>query len=188
MLLKLTPTRGQTIKAKERGSDPAGNRRQSMLDGDVLDIYLSDHFAGATAGLNLAKRMSRDSPAGPLSEIAAEIESDRRTLRGLMAALNLRPSLLKTVIGWFGEKAGRVKLNDRLFDRSPLIGLLDLELLIGGVSGKLQLWRALAEVASADSRLEQFDFTALGRRAEEQRRRLEELHGRAAREALGRDH
>jgi hypothetical protein len=158
-----------------------------MLDRDVLDVYLSDHFAGATAGLNLAKNMSRASPAGPLSEIAAEIESDRQTLRGLIATLNLRPSLLKAVIGWFGEKAGRIKLNDRLFGRSPLSGLLELEVLIAGVSGKLQLWRALAKIASADSRLEQFDFTALGRRAEEQRRRLEELHESAARKALRRD-
>jgi hypothetical protein len=159
-----------------------------MLDGDVLYIYLSDHFAGATAGLNLAKRMSRDLPAEPLNEIAAEIESDRQTLRRLMVALNLSPSLLKTVIGRFIEKAGRMKLNDRLFNRSPLSGLLELELLIAGVSGKLQLWRALAEIASEDSRLKPFDFTALGRRAEEQRRRLEELHERAARKALGGDH
>jgi hypothetical protein len=160
-----------------------------MLNRDVLDVYLSDHFAGATAGLDHAKRMSGDSPRGPLSEIAAEIESDRRTLRELMAALNLKPSLLKTVIGWFGEKAGRIKLNDRVFNRSsPLSGLLELEVLIAGVSGKLQLWRALAELSSPDSRLEQFDFAALSRRAEEQRRRLEELHERAARKALGGDH
>lgn len=159
-----------------------------MLDKEVLDTYLSDHFAGATAGLNLAKRMSRDSPAGPLSEIAAEVESDRQTLRRLMATLNLRPSLLKTAIGWFGEKAGRIKFNERLFGRSGRNGLLELEVLIAGVSGKLQLWRALAEIASEDSRLEQFDFTALDRRAEEQRRRLEELHESAARKALGRDH
>jgi hypothetical protein len=156
-----------------------------MLDRDLLDIYLSDHFAGATAGQDLAKRMSGDLPGGPLSEIAAEIESDRQTLRDLMAALYLKPSLLKTMAGWFGEKAGRIKLNGRVFGRSPLSGLLELELLITGVSGKLQLWRALAEVASADARLERFDFTALGRRAEEQRRRLEELHERAARKALG---
>jgi len=183
-----------TIRTNERGSDPADNKRQSgpgarsMLERDLLHVYLSDHFAGATAGLNLAKRMAGDSPTGLLSEIAAEIESDRQTLRDLMAALYLKPSLLKTVIGWFGEQAGRMKLNDRVFGRSPLSGPLELELLIAGVSGKLQLWRALAEIASEDSRLKPFDFTALGRRAEEQRRRLEELHERAARDALGRDH
>ena len=131
--------------------------------------------------------MSGDSPSGALSEIAAEIESDRQTLRDLRAALYLKPSLLKTAIGWFGEKAGRIKLNERLFGRSRRNGLLELEVLIAGVSGKLQLWPALAEIASEDSRLEQFDFTALGRRAEEQRRRLEELHERAARKALGGD-
>ena len=155
-----------------------------MSDQDLLDIYLRDHFAGATAGRDLAKRMSRESPGGPLSEIADEIESDRQTLRNVMSSLDLRPSLLKTVIGWFGEKAARLKLNDRVFRRSPLSGVLELEMLIAGVSGKLQLWRALAEIASADPRLAPFDFAALGRRAEEQRRRLEELHGRAARKAL----
>ncbi len=159
-----------------------------MSDHDLLDIYLRDHFAGATAGLDLAERMSKGAPGGPLSEIAAEVESDRRILRDLMSSLNLRPSLLKTAIGWFGEKAARIKLNDRVLGRPPLGSLLELEVLIAGVSGKLQLWRALAEIASGDPRLERFDFVALGRRAEAQRRRLEELHALAAREALGGGH
>jgi hypothetical protein len=159
-----------------------------MPDRDLLQIYLRDHFAGATGGLEFAKRISGGSPGGTLSEIAADIEADRRTLRDLMSALDLRPSLLKTVIGWLGERVARLKLNDRIFGRSPLSGLLELEVLIAGVSGKLQLWRALAEIASADPGLERFDFAALGRRAEEQRRRLEELHARTAREALGNDH
>lgn len=154
-----------------------------MFDQDFLDIYLRDHFAGATAGLDLAKRMSRESPGGPLKEIASEIESDRQILRDLMSSLDLGPSLPKTVLGWLGEKAARLKLNDRVFRRSPLSDLLELEMLITGVSGKLQLWRALAEIAS-DPRMAQLDFAALGRRAEEQRLRLEELHGRAARKAL----
>jgi hypothetical protein len=156
-----------------------------MSDRDLLDIYLRDHFAGATAGLDLAKRMSRNSPSGTLSEIAAEIESDRQALRDLMSALDLRPSMLKTAIAWLGEKAARVKLNGRVFGRSPLSDLLELEVLITGVSGKLQLWRGLAEIAAADRRLGQFDFAALARRAEGQRQRLEELHGRAAHKALG---
>jgi hypothetical protein len=155
-----------------------------MSDQDLLDTYLRDHLAGATAGLDLAKRMSGDLPGGSLREIAAEIESDRQILRGLMSSLGLRPSLLKTVLAWFGEKAARLKLNDRVCRRSPLSDLIELEVLIVGVSGKLQLWRALAQITSADPRLERFDFAALGRRAEEQRLRLEELHGRAARKAL----
>jgi hypothetical protein len=129
--------------------------------------------------------MSRNHQDGSVSGIAAEIESDRQTLRDLMTALGLRPSPLKTVMGWVGEKAARVKLNDRASGRSPLSRLLELELLITGVSGKLQLWRALAAVAGADRRLGQFDFIALGQRAEEQRRRLEQLHERVADKALG---
>ncbi len=153
----------------------------SLNERDLLDTYLRDHFAGATAGLDLAKRMSRESPDGPLKQIAGEIESDRQILRDLMSSLDLGPSLPKTVLGWLGEKAARLKLNDRVFRRSPLSDLLELEMLIVGVSGKLQLWRALAEIASADPRMAQLDFAALGRRAEEQRLRLEGLHEQAAR-------
>jgi hypothetical protein len=122
---------------------------------------------------------------GAMSGVADEIESDRQTLRDLMTALGLRPSALKTVIAWLSEKAARVKLSDRAVGGSSLSRLLELELLITGVSGKLQLWRALAAVAGEDPRLRQFDFIALGQRAEEQRRRLEQLHERAARKALG---
>ena len=120
-----------------------------------------------------------------MSDVAAEIESDRQTLRDLITALGLRPSPLKTVMAWLGEKAARVKLSDRAVGGSSLSRLLELELLITGVSGKLQLWRALAAVAGADPRLGQFDFIALGQRAEAQRRRLENLHQGVARKMLG---
>ena len=131
--------------------------------------------------------MAGNSPDGTLSEIAAEIESDRQTLSELMAAMDLSPSLLKTVTGWLGEKAARVKLGG-VSRRSSLGGLLELEVLIAGVSGKLQLWRALSAINAADSRLGRFDFTRLAQRAEEQRRRLEELQERAAPKALGGAH
>jgi hypothetical protein len=128
--------------------------------------------------------MAGDSRNVAMSEIAAEIESDRETLRELMAAMDLTPSLLKTVTGSLGEKAARIKLGG-VSRRSSLGGLLELEVLITGVSGKLQLWRALSAVDTADSRLGRFDFTRLAQRAEVQRRRLEELHERAALNALG---
>jgi hypothetical protein len=130
--------------------------------------------------------MAGDSRNVAMSEIAAEIESDRQTLRELMAAMDLTPSLLKTVTGWLGEKAARIKLGG--VSRRSSLGLLELEVLITGVSGKLQLWRALSAVDAADSRLGRFDFRRLAQRAEEQRRRLEELHERAAPKALGGAH
>lgn len=151
----------------------------------LLDIYLGDHLAGATAGVDLARRMADQHPLGTaICPIAAEIDADRRTLNEVMASVGAEPSLLKVALGWIAEKGGRLKLNGRLFVRSPLSGVLELEGLIVGVSGKLQLWRALGDVAQHDSRLSGFDFAALGARAEDQRQRLEELHEEAVSAAL----
>jgi hypothetical protein len=155
-----------------------------MRDTHPLHVYVRDHFAGATAGLELAKRMARHTGKGTLPAIADEIESDRETLREVLVALDLRPAAVKTTLGWLAEKASRVPLRDRMTGHPESSAVLELETLIAGVSGKLQLWRALADVASSDPRLRQFDFVELERRAEGQRSRLEELHSRAAREAL----
>jgi hypothetical protein len=166
-------------------TEEVGSEPPTRVDRELLDIYLADHFAGATGGLDLAKRMAKGDPTdGTLSQIAGEIETDRKTLRDVMAALDLSPSLVKSTIGWLAEKAGRLKLNDRVLGPSPLSPLLELEGLIAGVSGKLQLWRALAQLAPADPRLARFDFGALAERAETQRRRLEGLHQQAASQAL----
>jgi hypothetical protein len=156
-----------------------------MPDQGLLDVYLSDHLAGATAGLELARRMADTQGESELARIADEIEADRETLREVMAAVAVRPPLLKVAAGWIGEKAGRLKLNDRLFGRSPLSSVIELESLIAGVSGKLELWRALATIAPGDGRLATFDFDPLASRAEDQRRRLEDLHAKAVRDALG---
>jgi hypothetical protein len=155
-----------------------------MPDQDLLSTYLRDHFAGAMGGLELAKRAAQQLPEDAMDEIAAEIEADRETLRELMSRLDVEPSTLKAGMGWLGERVGRLKLNQRVFGRSPLSDVLELEGLIAGVSGKLQLWRGLALIAPVDQRLERFDFQDLAQRAEDQRRRLEELHARASRRAL----
>jgi hypothetical protein len=156
-----------------------------MPDHGLLDVYLSDHLAGAAAGLELARRMADSQSEPELVKIANEIEADRETLREVMSAVGVSPPLLKVALGWVGEKAGRLKLNDRLFGRSPLSSVIELESLIAGVSGKLELWRALATIAPSDGRLARFEFDRLASRAEDQRRRLEDLHAEAVRDALG---
>ena len=159
-----------------------------MPEQDLLDVYLSDHFAGSTGGLQLAERMAdSQADAAELRKIAGEINADRETLREVMEATGVSPPVIKSALGWVGEKAARLKLNERVFGRSPLSDVLELEGLIIGVTGKLQLWRALALVAGHDSRLAGFDFAALAARAENQRARLEQLHGKAVERAL-RDH
>jgi hypothetical protein len=155
-----------------------------VRDQALLDIYLSDHFAGATAGVELARRMAgAGNGSDELARIADEIEADRGNLRDVMSATGVEQPRLKIAIGWLSEKLGRLKLNDRVFGRSPLSEVIELESLIAGVSGKLQLWRALAVVASRDSRLKRFDFEAMAGRAEDQRLRLERLHDEAVRAA-----
>lgn len=151
---------------------------------DHLAIYLNDHFAGATGGIELARRTSasnRDETefGAPLERLRAEIEADRATLEAVMEARGVSRDRLKPVGAWIAEKLGRLKTNGQLRGYSPLSRVLELEGLTLGVTGKLRLWTLLGE--RDDPRLEGFDFGALAERAEDQRRTVEELQSAAAR-------
>lgn len=148
-----------------------------------LSIYLNDHLAGATVGVELVRRAyasNREEAelAGSLEPIRAEIETDRETLEQVMDRLGVRRSTLKPVGGWLAEKAGRLKPNGQLFGYSPLSRLVELEALCIGIAGKIQLWAALEEALGAE--WSGFDFSSLGERAARQRATLEELHRKAA--------
>jgi hypothetical protein len=154
---------------------------------ELLAIYLNDHLAGATAGVELARRLrgsNEDDPEfGPaLAEICAEIEADRETLEVVMDRLGVDRSKLKPAAAVLGERLGRLKLNGRLWGYSPLSRLDELELLQVGVVGKRRLWRALEHTHAAD--LSDFELGALAERATGQLRRLEALHLKAASLAL----
>jgi hypothetical protein len=157
--------------------------------GDLLAIYLNDHLAGATGGVELARRLrgsNRDDPAfGPeLGEICAEIEADRETLKTIMDRLGVEQSKLKPSLAILGERLGRLKLNGRLWGYSPLSRLTELEILQIGVAGKRRLWRALEHTHADDLPSGDFEFNALAERATDQLRRLEALHLKAAALAL----
>nr|WP_239148871.1 hypothetical protein [Streptomyces sp. SID12501] len=49
----------------------------------------------------------------------------------------------KAALGRLSEKAGRLKPNGRLFSRSPLSDVLELESMLLGVQGKTSCWRPL---------------------------------------------
>jgi hypothetical protein len=152
-----------------------------------LAIYLRDHMAGATGGLELARRLrasNRDGASGePLQRVCAEIEADRETLAEIMDELGIGPDPAKNAAAWLAEKLGRLKLNGRLTGYSPLSRLLELELLHLGITGKLDLWRALQETHPAD--LSKFDLPALIERADSQRQEVQRLRLDAAAAALG---
>jgi hypothetical protein len=155
--------------------------------GDRLNIYLNDHLAGSTAGMELARRLrgsNADDPEfGPvLAEVCAEIEADRETLKTVMDRLGVGQSMVKPLLARLGERLGRLKLNGQLRGYSPLSRLDELELLQVGVAGKRRLWRALEHTHAGD--LSGIDLGALAERATEQLRRLESLHLKAASLAL----
>ena len=162
-----------------------------MLPGGTsrVSIYLNDHLAGATVGVELARRAAannRTTDYGPvLSELADDIERDREALVEIMKRLDLGRDRVKVLASWGAEKAGRLKLNGQLLGYSPLSRLEELEVLSLGVEGKLALWQSLRRTHGADPRLSGIELEGLIDRARSQRRRLERQRRRAADEALG---
>lgn len=156
----------------------------SLVGGDPLAIYLTDHLGGSTSGVELAKRTARSNQGTefgePLGRIASEIAEDRAALQGIMHDLDVPPDHLKTSVAWAAEKVGRLKPNGQLTGYSPLSRVLEIEVLFSGVNGKLCLWRTLQEVAATEPRLSTSRLEELAARAEAQRETLDDLRGRAA--------
>src|SRR3954454_21799779 len=113
-----------------------------------LAIYLNDHLAGATLGLELVRRASKEHHgelAEFLHELRDQIEQDYRALLEVMAALRVKRSRVKPAVAWAAEKAGRLKLNGQLTERSPLTPLGELEGMATRGAGNLRLSSALRE-------------------------------------------
>lgn len=154
----------------------------------MLGIYLNDHLAGATAGTELAHRMARShgdgQDSGTLRRLAAEVAHDRAALLDIMAALGIKVRRYKVSAAWIGEKAGRMKFNGRLFARSPLSNLEELELLRLGVEGKAAGWRTLRTLADTNTRLDPARLDELISQARRQADLLEDLRVGAADQVL----
>jgi len=154
-----------------------------------LSVYLQDHFAGATAGADLARRAAgsnRDDEGygAPLRELAGEIDEDRDSLRSLMDRLHVRADPVKQLAAWTGEKAGRLKLNGHLLTYSPLSRLEELELLALGVTGKRALWQTLHLLVQQEPRLSAPELGRLVSRADEQLEKIEACRRNAVGDAL----
>lgn len=155
----------------------------ALVRPDLWDVYLDDHRAGAAAGLALARRLEHDDGQLPgfaeLSALRRDVESDVDRLDELRRRLGVRGGSTKRIIALVGERIDRVRPNGRLFERTPLDRVLDLEELSMGVVGKRRLWAGLI-AASGSSRLAGIDLDGLIGRADDQLRRLGVLHERAA--------
>jgi hypothetical protein len=153
-----------------------------------LRIYLQDHHAGSTTGLELARRIRGENEGSAygdaIAKICDEIAADRRALEGIMADLGFGADTIKDLGAWALEKVGRLKLNGQVTGYSPLSRLIELEGLMTGITGKIGLWVALLELAPEEPRLDAAHLERLRERGESQRATVEELRERAARDAF----
>ena len=152
-----------------------------------LSIYLTDHLAGATAGVALARRAAKHNEGTPtgrrLAQIAHEIEADRGTLELLLSELGMRGSRFKNAVAWVMERLARLKPNGRAGGGTALQRMHELEALSLGIAGKKALWSAL-RVAPQAPAIAGVDLDELVERAVSQRERVEMERIALARAAL----
>ena len=163
--------------------------RWHRLRMDHLGIYLNDHLAGSTAGVELARRIARahkgSTTGGILDLLAEEIAEDREALLGTMGTLGVPVRQYKVYAGWIGEKIARLKPNGGLLSRSPLSHLLELEIMRLGIEGKASGWRTLRAVADHNERLNADELDQLIIRARRQADAVEELRTETAAALFG---
>jgi hypothetical protein len=150
----------------------------------LLGIYLNDHLAGSTVGVELARRLLGSNTGTEfepfLERLVKEIEEDRESLVELMRSYGVGEDRIKVAFAWVAEKTGRLKLNGSIISYSPLSRLVELEGLSLGVEGKLSLWRAVQSAVGTDPRSKAVDLPKLIERASKQRDELEVHRLRAA--------
>jgi hypothetical protein len=155
-----------------------------MPSNELLGIYLNDHLAGSSAGLELAEKLRDNNQGTELGDAMAglhrDIEQDRVSLEELMERLEVARHPVKDAAGWVLERLSRLRLNPVLTGSAELTRLLETEALSLGIEGKLAMWLALKEAATADRRLAGADFDRLIERARGQRRALEPYRVAAA--------
>lgn len=116
-----------------------------------IDVYLTDHLAGAMLGSDLAEQLRAQNlgtPLGLLMEsLALEIEQDRQTLMELMQHMDASKNPVKQATAWIAEKASRAKFSGATSGDPELGTFMALETLALGVRGKACMWEALKRVA-----------------------------------------
>lgn len=149
-----------------------------------IQMYLSDHLAGATGAIALLEHLERDfsDTVGTIvRDVRTEVEHDRETLTRIATAVGVHESTPRKLSGWLGEKLTEIKLALDDGGQGPLNLLESLEAIGMGIDGKLALWKGLEHASAADERLRAFDYTRLEQRAFEQRERIELLRLAAVR-------
>lgn len=143
---------------------------------DPIVVYLNDHLAGATAGVDLVTNAAErhDGEMGEFfQQLADEISADYNTLTTLMSTMNAQGSGVKEVFAKAGFEIAESKFSGESTKDPELGTFLTLETLSIGVEGKLCMWKALKVVEDDHTDLKSFDVDGLIERAQSQRDRIE---------------
>ena len=132
---------------------------------ELLGVYVNDHLAAATGGIELVCRMLGVHRGArwerPLEQLLGELREERAALRSVTRALGIPVRQYKQLGVWLAEKASRVKLNGRLLARSPLSDLVEFEFLASAVRGKRSGFETLRILAEVDDRLDRAELDRL---------------------------
>ncbi len=149
---------------------------------NYLAKYLNDHWAGSAAGRRLTRRLAienqQTSWADELSEIASEVEEDRRSLRAIRSALGIEGGAWKSAMAVGIVLLAELKM--KVTGYSALSRVDELEALLAGVSSKRGLWVSLQACVPNHTALAGFDLGELEQRAARQIERLRVIHAEAA--------
>jgi hypothetical protein len=141
-----------------------------------IHVYLNDHLAGATAGVELAKQASErhDGELGEFfAQLADEVSADYNTLTSLMDQMDAHASGAKEVLAKAGSEISEAKFSGESMDDPEFGTFITLETLSIGVEGKLCMWKALKVVADDYPELSSTDIDTLIERAQSQRDKIE---------------
>jgi hypothetical protein len=143
---------------------------------EPLHVYLNDHLAGATAGVDLARQAAgrHDGELGEFfAQIADEISADYNTLSSIMDQMDAQHSGAKEVLAKAGSSISEAKFSGETLDDPEFGTFITLETLSIGVEGKVCMWKALKVVADDHPELSSADVDKLLERGQSQRDRLE---------------
>lgn len=148
----------------------------------LLELYLSDHLTGATAGRDRIERMANDFVDTPvfaqIASVSVEIRAERALLKNIIHDLGLAQKPYRQAAAATVERVGRLKGNGRVVRRSPMTLLLETELMRSAVIGKAGVWETLrdnSEMLGLDPEV----FSALVEAIDHQVELLSEVHAYA---------
>ena len=147
------------------------------MNNENLIAYLNDHLAGSVAALAMLDHMSMNAQEDDFrifcTSLHNEIESDQTDLRNVIDQVGGEGGAMKRAAAWLMEKAGWTEMKIAGVNKNELGRLQALEGLALGITGKKNLWVALATIPHLVPPLENVAFGRLIARAEEQIERVE---------------